>query len=115
VTEPVASRDALIRRLADAQREQDTVTMALIQLELDEILTGLAATEDQGAAAVRTAVEAAPNAAEVMAMDTAKVVNAALDASPSKIEDYRSAPAVPRNARVESHRQVPTVRDLEVR
>ena len=53
-----SARDKLIKRLADAQREQEEATMGLIQLELDEILTGLAAAEDQAAAALRTALEA---------------------------------------------------------
>ena len=39
--------DKLIQRLADAQREQEEATMGLIQIELDGILTGLAAAEDQ--------------------------------------------------------------------
>ena len=53
-----SARDQLLQRLADAQREQEEATMGLIQLELDEILTGLAAAEDQAAAALRTASEA---------------------------------------------------------
>ena len=53
-----SARGKLIQQLADAQREQETATMGLIQLELDETLAGLAAAEDQAAAALRTAVEA---------------------------------------------------------
>ena len=58
MSDTVSARDTLMQRLADGQREQETATMGLIQLELDEILTGLAASEDQAAAALRTAVEA---------------------------------------------------------
>jgi hypothetical protein len=56
VTQP--TRDELLQRLAGAQAETEAVTMALIYLELDELLTGLSATEDQAAAGLRQAVEA---------------------------------------------------------
>ena len=64
---------------------------------------------------VNMPLEPVPSGREVVAMDKAGIADAALQNSPSRIEDYRSAPAVPRNVRVADYRQVPTARDLGLR
>jgi hypothetical protein len=56
LTQP--TRDELVQRLADAQAEAEAAVAGLIFLELDEILTGLSASEDQAAAELRHRVEA---------------------------------------------------------
>lgn len=52
------TRDEVMQQLADAQAGVEAATMGLIVLELDELLTGLAASEDQAAAALRAAAAA---------------------------------------------------------
>jgi hypothetical protein len=57
--------------------------------------------------------EPVPSGRDVLAMDTAEILNAALERSPSKIDDYRGArPPVPRNERVPEYRQTQSLRDL---
>ena len=56
MTQP--TRDELLKRLAEAQAEQESVTSALIWLELDGIRAGLDGTEAGAAARLRDAHEA---------------------------------------------------------
>ncbi len=49
----------------------------------------------------------APSAGDIMAMDVAGIVNAALQNSPSRIDDHRNTPPVPRNAPVRDYMQLP--------
>jgi hypothetical protein len=56
VTQPTHAE--LVQRLADAQASAEAAVAGLIFLELDEILTGLSASEDQAAAELRQRVEA---------------------------------------------------------
>jgi hypothetical protein len=65
--------------------------------------------------AMNTPPDPVPNGQEVLAVDKATFTNAALQNSPSKIEDFRTAPAPPRNAVVESYRQVQSLRDTGIR
>jgi hypothetical protein len=67
------------------------------------------------ASAAVTPPDPVPSGQEVIALDKAGVLNAALERSPSMIEDYRNTPPVPRNARVAEYRQVPTLRDMGLR
>ena len=60
-------------------------------------------------------IDPGPNAAEVVAQFGAEVANMALQKSVSRIDDYRTRPAPPRNEVVESYRQVPTLRDMGLR
>jgi hypothetical protein len=54
----------------------------------------------------------APGMADIMKQTEAEMTNMALQKSPTKIDDYRNRPPVPRNARVEEYRQVPTLREM---
>lgn len=78
--------------------------------EAEQIARALAAPM---ADALATPPDPVPSGQDILAMDAAKMVNDSLP--PSVIEDHRNTPPVPRNLRVESWRQVPTLGDLGVR
>ncbi len=64
--------------------------------------------------ALATPPDPVPSAAEVMAMDKAVVVNAALQSSPSRIDDFRR-PAPPRTVPERDYLQVPRLKDMGLR
>ena len=122
-------RGSLFPLLLNWDRESSEWPAAMTALRLACLATGYRGedlpTEAEKAAwalknsgmadAMSTPPAPAPSMAEVIALDKAGIVNAALERSSSRIEDYRTAPAVPRNARVADYRQVPTARDLGIR
>lgn len=90
--------------------------------ELEELQRVVEQTPAEAAAMMTAAmadasatIDPGPNAADIMAQTDAEMANLALQKSPTRIDDYRSGPAVPRNERVESYRQVPTLRDMGLR
>ena len=81
----MTARDKLIQRLADAQQVQETVTMGLIQRELDERAAGLQAAYDQAKAALEEAEAALVDPLAQLAMLEEKMV-----AAEGKCSDLRS-------------------------
>ena len=74
MTQP--TRGELMERLAKAEAEREAVVMGLIVLELQELLTGLEASEDQAAAHLRETADALTGPLAVLASIEADIIAA---------------------------------------